>query len=134
MALPVQPAAGGFRPELDENGVDWSAFAMEDFKRTLPEFDKLRYKADKLREERGNVLLLIDPVNRRLPTKAKNLVMKYLRADVIDVEHIVSEDLRALVRLERRAERLRKEIVELKKRGWERQQKACQKMFERWEA
>jgi hypothetical protein len=120
LMLPVRGKRGGFRPELDEDGMEWGAFASVDFERTMPELDKARYKADKLREELRDVLIMLSIVKERLPGRAKYLVLKYLRMGVIDEEHIVSEDMRALAKLHRRARRLQEQIAELREVSRER--------------
>ena len=118
LALPVQSKSSGIRPDIDENGgVDWGAFGTVDFERTRPAFDKARYKADKLREELRDVLILLSIVQERLPRKAKYLVLKYLRLGIIELEHIASEDMIAVARMERRARRLQQGIRELGGRG-----------------
>ena len=132
LALPVQGKAGGFRPELNENGVDWSPFASVDFERTMPECDKARYRADKLREKLGDLVILIDLVKRRLP-KAMYSVLKYLRMKVIGLEHVTSDDMRALAKLDQRARQLQKEIAQLRTASWERQKEACRRMLARLE-
>ena len=111
LALPWR-GKSSFRRELDEDGVEWGAFASVDFKRTIPEFDKARYKAGKLREEIRDTLILLSIVKRRLP-KAKFLVLKYLRMGIIERDHIVSDDMLGMARLWLRAERLRAEVQEL---------------------
>ena len=105
-----------FQREFNEDGVEWGAFASVDFKRTMPEFDKARYKADRLREELRGTLIQMDTAKERFP-KAKYLVLKYLQMGVIEREHIVSEDMREMARLWLRARRLREEIQELKEAG-----------------
>ncbi len=64
----------------------------------MPEFDKPRYKADRLREQLRDTLIMMDTAKERLP-KAKYLVLKYLRMGVIEREHIVSEDMREMARV-----------------------------------
>jgi hypothetical protein len=50
LALPVRGKRNWIHAAVDENGgLDWGAFGTVDFSRTMPEFDKARYKADKLR-------------------------------------------------------------------------------------
>ena len=68
LSLPVR-GIREFRPDfVDNGGAEFSAFATVDFARTMPEFDKARYKADKLPEKLRDVLIMFDTVNRRLPT------------------------------------------------------------------
>jgi hypothetical protein len=115
LALPVRYEPRGVRPAIDEEGrVDWGAFGTVDFSRVRPDFDKARYKADKLREELRNVLIMFSIVKERLPGKAKYLVLKYLRMGVIDEEDIVSWDMWALAELDRRARYLQQRIDELR--------------------
>ncbi len=100
-----------FRPDIDEHfGVDWGAFGTVDFDRFRPSFDKVRYKAHKLRDELKNVLIMIDVVKRRLPT-AKYLVLKYLRLGIIGLEHVANWDMYQLAELWQRARRLQSEIA-----------------------
>ena len=121
LALPVR-GNKGFRSDfVDNGGVEFNAFATVDFARTMPEFDKMRYKADKLCEERDNVLMMFEMVSRRLP-KAKHKVLKYLRRGVIELEHMATEDMLALAKLYLRTVRLHREIRKLKDLGWGRTQ------------
>jgi len=114
LALPVKAGRGWVRPVADESSVDFDAFASVDFQRTIPELDKARYKADKLKEQLSDLLILIGIVKDRLPGRAKHLVLKHLRMGVIDLDHIVNDDMLALARLYLRARRLQKEIAELR--------------------
>ncbi len=64
-------------------------------------------------------------VNERLKTRAKYTVLKYLKMGIIELEHIVDNDMRALARLYLRIRRLRKEIAELREASeWRRQRQA----------
>jgi len=114
LALPVRHRKSAVQPAIDEDGfVDWGAFATVDFERYSGGFDRARYKADMLREERRDVLITLDMIKRRLPGKAKYLVLKYVNIGVLDFDHIASEDALAFVRLWRRADRIRSEIRQL---------------------
>jgi hypothetical protein len=134
LMLPVRGRNGGFRPELDEEGLEWGAFATVDFKRTMPEFDKARYKADRLREKLRDILITLSIVMERLPGNAKYRVLKYLRRGIIDEEHIASEDMLAVAKLDARARRLQTEITELRKASWERWETARQRRLRCLEA
>ena len=132
LALPVKGRKRGIEPAVDETGgVDWGAYATVDFERLRPEFDRRMYKADRLREEVGDVFIMLDIVKARLP-KARCLVLKYLREGIIDDEHIASDDMLALARLDRRARRIQQEIAELKKASWERRKEKRRRMFAGW--
>ncbi len=112
LALPVQKRRWGIMPAIDESGgVDWGAFGTVDFERTQPAFDKARYKAERLREELKDALIMFSIVADRLPP-IRRLVLQYLRRGVLKFDHIVSEDLLALARLGVRVDRMRREIAE----------------------
>jgi len=114
LALPVKGRGSWIRPVVDEcGGVDWSAFGTVDFSRTVPEFDKLRYKVDKLREQLKDLTIRMAIVKERLPGKAKYMVLKYLKMGVIELEQIGSFDILCLARLYLRARKLRDEIWRL---------------------
>jgi hypothetical protein len=133
LALPVRASGSGIRPEIDENGhVDWGAFGSVDFDRYAGGFDKARYKADKLREQRKDVLILLGIVNDRIRTVAKYKVLKYLRMGIIELEHIVNPDMAALARLYLRAQRLRQEIYRLREASERRQQRVAEALWARW--
>lgn len=113
LALPVSGGWCSLRAAVDEDGrLDWGAFGTIDFERMYP-FNKVLYKADKLREQLKDLLIMFSIVNERVKTKAKYLVLKYLKMDIIKLEHIVDNDMRALARLYLRIRRIRKEIAEL---------------------
>jgi hypothetical protein len=115
LALPVRVGRGSLRPSVDEEGrLDWGAFGTVDFDRYTGGFDKARYKADKVREQFKDVLILFSVVSDRMGGSGKYLVLKYLRMGVIGLEQIVGEDMAALARLDLRIQRLRQEINELR--------------------
>ena len=114
LMLPSKAKAEGIRPAVDESGgVDWGAFGSVDFERERPEFDRARYKAEKIRERLKGVFILLGIVKERLPGKAKYLVLKYLRMGVIGPEDVVSEDMRAMAGLYEKARRMQREICDL---------------------
>jgi hypothetical protein len=59
------------------------------------------------------LLIIYSIVNERIKTRAKYLVLKYLRMGIIELEHIANSDMLVLGRLYLRAKRMRKEIAEL---------------------
>lgn len=114
LQLPVRERGRWIRPEMDESGrVDWGAFATVDFERTKAPFDKHRCKVERLREELRDVLILFSVVEWRL-SNAGHLVLKYLRKGIIELEHIVNDDVRELGRLWLRAERIQQQIREVR--------------------
>ena len=111
----------GFRPNIDENGrADWGAFATVDFESMRPyEKDEYKawYKADILREQLRDKLILFSIVAERLPKEAMHLVLSYLDRGVIEIDDIASEDMFHAARLHRQARRLQEEIRVLGGRG-----------------
>ena len=126
LALPDKAGRSCIRPNIDEGGrVDWGAFGTVDFDRHRQQFDKLRYKADKVAEQLKDLLIMFSIVKERIKTGAKYLVLKYLRMGIIEFEHIIDSDMSALAKLYLRARRMRKEIAELQEAGERRQQKGA---------
>lgn len=118
LALPVKGVQRNVRPAIDESGgVGWGAFGTIDFERGMPGFDKIRYRADKLREERDNVLIMLSIVARRLPLLASRQVLKYVRMGLIELEHVIDEDMLALAKLTLKALALQREIATLRNMG-----------------
>ena len=114
LTLPVMGNKCSMRPNIDQDGsIDWGAFGTVDFDRHSSGLDKARYKSDKVREQFKDLLIMLSIVNERIETRAKYLVLKYLRMGIIELEHIVNNDMLALARLYLRARRMRKEIAEL---------------------
>lgn len=122
LALPNQSKDSWIRPVVDESGVDFGAFGTVDFERQFP-FNKLRFKADKLREQLKELAIRIAIVKQRLPGRAKYLVLKFLKMGIIELEHIVDFDMWCLARLYLRARRLRDDIARLERVGKLRTQK-----------
>ena len=118
LALPVRGSRHAIRPELDEYGhLDWGAFGTVDFERLRPAFDKVRYKAHKLREELRDAVIMLGIVVERVPGRAKYLVLKYLRMGIIEAEHIVGPDMQAIAKWYLRVRRLRGELRKLEEAG-----------------
>ncbi|MBN1489905.1 MAG: hypothetical protein JXA69_08310 [Phycisphaerae bacterium] len=123
LSLPVRGNRSGLRPSVDEDGrVDFGAFATVDFERSMPEFDKARYKADKLREELRDALIQLSVIRYRL-TKGQLKVLKYLRMGVLGFDAIEDVETRQVGRLYLRALRLQKEIRELRDASWQRRRR-----------
>ena len=133
LALPVKASKGGIRPEIDENGnLEWGAFGSVDFDRCSGGFDRARYKADIIREQRKDLLVRFGIISERIKAEGKRLVLKYLEMDIIGFEHIVNEDMRVLARLYLRARRLEREIVELRQASERRRQRRAAALWGTW--
>ena len=114
LALPVRGRQSGIRAAIDEcGGIDWGAFGTVDFDRSRPELDKARYKADRLREQLKDIMIMVGIISTKLPGKAKYLVLRYLKMRLVEMEHIVNPDMQVLARLQARADGLRRQIVQL---------------------
>jgi len=131
LELPVQGKRGGFRPDVDEDGFVFGALASVDFERVKPGFDKARYKADKLREQLKDTILMFEMIRQRLPRKSVALVIKYLRMGIIDMESIANFDAWQLGTFYLRARSLRKQISELEEASWSRKQERARRFFAR---
>ena len=118
LQLPVAGRRETFRADLDEDGYAVGAFATVDFERLNPAFDKARYKADKLREQRKDVLIMFGILKDRLPGNAKYAVLRRLGMGVIELGQIPDFDMYQLGVLYLRALRLGKQVVELEEASW----------------
>ncbi len=126
LELPANGKQGGFRPDVNENGIVFGAFGSVDFERVKPGIDKARYKADKLRERLKDTIIMLEMIRGRLPRKPVALILKYLRMGIIDLEDISNFDAWQLGTLYLRARRLRKQITELEEASWRRKQRKHQ--------
>jgi hypothetical protein len=127
LALPVRRSGRWIQPNIDENGhADFGAFATVDFERMQPEFDKAKYKVDKLKEDLSHMIIRMETINARIPGRTKYKVLKYLRQGRIDLDDIEHEDMRALGKLYLCALRVKEEISQIKKASWERRQRKAQ--------
>ena len=119
LTLPVKHKWHGPRPEMDDDGhIGWGAFGSIDFARLTQEFNKARYKADKLQDDFDSEVIMVGIIKERIPGRAKYLVLKNLKMGIIDLDHIENRDMHALARHCLRAWRLQKEIRSLRSFSW----------------
>ena len=128
-----QPRCRHFNPGWDWSvDVDYNAFASVDFERTQPEFDKLRYKADKLNEEVRDLIIRFQIIKERIPGKAKYAVLRNVERGILDMGDIPDFDMYFLAELYLRIRRMQKEVERLRKvsrqKRLERQQKFWQSL------
>ncbi|MBL1216591.1 MAG: hypothetical protein D8M59_03765 [Planctomycetes bacterium] len=117
LQLPVRHNNGWIRPQYNEDGsIEFGAFGTVDFQRLVPAFDKARYKAQMLREELRDIVIRQSIVSERVPSRAKFLVLKYLRMGLLDLDHISDHDMWLMARLYLRARRIRGELEQLEQR------------------
>jgi hypothetical protein len=127
LALPASGSKLSIRPSIDQDGsVDWGAFGTVDFDRYSGRFDKVRYKAEKVAEQLKDLLILFGIVNERIKTRAKYIILMYLKKGVIELEHIENSDILALAKLYLRIQKMRKEIAELREASERRRQRQVQ--------
>jgi len=118
LALPVETKRGGIKPSTDEGGqIDWGAFGTVDFDRYRPKFDKMLYKADRLKEELTNQRLMMEVISARINTVAKYKVIKYVSMGILDLGDIRDFDMYCLAERYLRAKSLQREITELKEKS-----------------
>jgi len=132
LALPKPRRKCDIRPAIGEDGrPDWGAFATVDFERSHGGFNKARYKADRLREELRDRLIMVAVVKERLPGKASSLVLKHLAKGIITMAHIVNEDMRALAKLYLRARAKQAEIARFSEARKRRQEREGERLLAR---
>ncbi len=129
LALPVKTKKGWIKPDIDEDGtVECGAFATVDFDR-YREFDKARYKADKLKEEIFHERLMIELVSSHIKTTAKYKVIRSVLKGILDVDDIVDDQMSCLARRYLRMRRLQREIAELQERSNKRHREQTEKVL-----
>ena len=129
LALPVKGKKGGIKPNIDEDGtVEWGAFGTVDFDKYV-EFDKLRYKADKLREELFNERIMMEILSERIKDKNKYAIIERVCQGTLDLGEIADFDLYFLAQRYLWAKRKQREIIELEEKSRERRQEKARKFL-----
>ena len=129
LALPVKTRKGWLRPNVDEDGIiELGAFATVDFDRYV-DFDKARYKAEKLQEELADERLMMEIITGRIKTLAKYKVIKLVLAGVLDIDDISDGDMYCLAKRCLRAARMQREIDQLKEQSKKRRQTMAEKFW-----
>ncbi len=114
LRLPVKDRRYPLYGSLDEDGrMDFGAFGTVDFDRLRGQFDKTRYKVDKLKEQLKDLVMMLTIVNERIPGKAKHKVLKYVRMGILDLGEIEDNQMYFFAEMYLRAVRLRQEIATL---------------------
>ena len=121
----------GYSPAWDTNSdVDFNAFASVDFDRLRPEFDKARYKADKLREQLRDVLIIFAMLNERVTKKVKYKLLKLVKIGRIEADQIKDWDMWQLAKSYMRALKLIEDIQRLRKYSHDCRQERVQDMLD----
>jgi len=129
LALPVKGKKNWIKPNIDEDGsVDWGAFGTVDFDKYV-EFDKLRYKADKLGEELQNEMLMMEMISGHIKDKEKYAIIERVYKGTLDLGAIADLDMYCLAQRYLRAKRLQREIGELEKKSRKRREEKARKIL-----
>ena len=124
LALPFSGVHRDIRPAVDETGgVDWGAFGTVDFDSYRPQFDKLRYKTEKLREKLKDLVFIVKIMSARIPGKSKFKILKLVRTGVLDIGDIVDCRVYYLAEMYLRAWRMREQIERLQERRKQRHER-----------
>ena len=130
LALPVKNKKGGINPNIDEDGtVEWGAFGTVDFDKYV-EFDKLRYKADKLKEELLQERIILEIISERIKDKNKYAIIERVYNGTLDLGAIADFDMYFLAQRYIWAKRKQHEIAELEEKGRERREEKARKFLE----
>jgi len=129
LALPVKGKKGGIKPTVDEDGsIDWGAFGTVDFDKYV-EFDKLRYKADKLKEELQNEIFMMEMISGHIKGKEKYAIIERVYKGTLDLGGIADLETYCLAQRYLLAKRLQREIGELEEKSQKRQEEKARKFF-----
>ena len=129
LALPVKTKKGGIKPNIDEDGtVEWGAFGTVDFDKYV-EFDKLRYKADKLREELFTDRIIMEMLSERIKDKNKYAIIDRVYKGTLDLGDITDFDMYCLAERYLRVKRKQREIARLEEKSREKREEKADKIF-----
>ena len=129
LALPVKTKKGGINPNIDDDGtVDWGAFGTVDFDKYV-EFDKLRYKADKLGEELQNEIFMMEMISGHIKGKEKYAIIERVYKGTLDLGEIADLETYCLAQRYLRAKRLQREIGELEEKSRKRREEKARKIL-----
>ena len=129
LALPVKGRKGGIKPNTDDDGiVDWGAFGTVDFDKYV-EFDKFRYKADKLKEEVQNEIFMMEMISGHIKGIEKYAIIERVYNGTLDLGEVADFETYCLAQRYLRAKRLQREIGELEEKSRKRQEEKARKIF-----
>lgn len=118
------------RPVIEDGHIHWGAFSSVDFDRYRLEFDKARYKSEKLREQLKDLVIMVKIVSKRIPGRDKYKVLKLAKLGSIDIGQIRDFDLYQLAEMYLRALRIRQQIDGLDEKRRANRAERLQKWFE----
>ena len=126
LALPRQRYERAMRPNIEDGRVDWGAFGTVDFDSYRQDFDRLRYKAERLKDKQMDLVIMFEIASERIPGTAKYKVLKYVRKGILDADDIENWDVWQLAKLYLRILRLQRERYELMERSRQRQERRAE--------
>ena len=129
LALPVKGRKGGMKPNTDDDGiVDWGAFGTVDFDKYV-EFDKFRYKADKLKEEVQNEIFMMEMISGHIKGIEKYAIIERVYNGTLDLGEVADFETYCLAQRYLRAKMLQRDILQLEEKSRKRQEEKARKIF-----
>jgi len=130
LRLPQQRWECPIRPNMDEDGkVNWGAFGTVDFESYRPQFSKLRYKVQKLKERLKDLVMTCEMIRDRIQGLPIRKILKRVREGVLDPDDIKHWDMWQLALTYLRAYHLRQEIERLQRVSRQQQEEKTQEFW-----
>ena len=118
LRLPRQRYERVIRPNGNEDGKpDWGAFGTVDFDRYRQDFDRLRYKAERLMDQQHDLSIMFEIISERIGSTVKYKILKLVRLGRLDVDDIENWDMWQLAKVYMRILRLQRQRYELIERS-----------------
>ena len=117
LRLPQQRWECPIRPNIDEDGrIEWGAFGSADFESYRPQFNKLRYKIEKLREKLKDIVFTLKMMSARIPGISKYKILRMVKKELLDIGDIADNQMYFLAEMYLQAWLLREEIERLQRK------------------
>jgi len=127
LLLPVKSKKSGYCPAWDySEDVGFDAFGTVDFERGRQEFDRARFKADKLEEQFKDLAIRFSILSEHITGYTKYKVLKLVGKGIIEVDDISNWDMWQLAKMYMRSLWLRKQIKELREASRMRKERKVQ--------
>ena len=130
LRLPQQRWECPIRPNMDEDGhVDWGAFGTVDFESYRPQSSKLRYKAEQMKEQLKDRVILLRIIFERISGTAKYKILRLAKKGLLDTDDIEDWDTWQLAVGYVRAWRLRREIEQMLAKSRQQQEEKAEELW-----
>jgi len=130
LRLPQQRWECPIRPNMDEDGkVNWGAFGTADFESYRPQFSKLRYKIEKLKERLKDMVMTCEMIRDRIQGLPVRKILRRVREGTLEPDDIKHWDMWQLALNYLRAYQLRQEIERLQRVSRQQQEKKTQEFW-----